>query len=292
MKRKFIRSFTVLMTFAFITSVMAQQKPLINKIGDREIVNTITKPAPKAWENSTKDIVFSDEFPDTTLVGWTATSDSLIVNWISSPTNTAGGTPNEAYLPYYPQFVGQTHLISPVINTSGYTDLNLSFLHYIDSYDDLGYYVRVLTTSDGGATWNDAWELYWNSADNYAAFEFIGITTPDVGSDNFQFCFQFEGDSWSINYWAIDNIILGDPIQLDVTPTAILGFEEDLFENDDVMVSAIVNNFGTETVSFDVKLEIDDGESIVFENTQTVSGLEFGNQAQVDFDNWVAVEGT
>nr|NQU93352.1 hypothetical protein [Bacteroidota bacterium] len=40
------------------------------------------------------------------------------------------------------------------------------------------------------------------------------------------------------------------------------------------------------------KLEIDDGESIVFENTQTVSGLEFGNQAQVDFDNWVAVEGT
>lgn len=289
MKQKFIKLFMLLTAFAFITSATAQQ--YVDKVfPEKPMDKTIMKKAPASWEQSTKDVVFSEIFPDATLTGWTTDGEGA-ANWASAAANTAGGAPNEANLAWSPQFVGQARLISPVINTTGYTELSLSFLHYLDSYDALGYYLRVATTSDGGTTWNDAWELHWTSADNYAAFEVIALNTPDVGSENFQFCYQFEGDSYSINWWAIDNITLGDPIQMDVTPTAILGFEENLFENDDVMVSALVNNYGAETVTFDITLEISDGTSVVFENTQTASDLVFGEQVQVDFDTWVAIEG-
>lgn len=289
MKLKFISLFSVLIVFVFITNVIAQ-KPINNLVGDREVTNTITKPAPKAWGSSTKDIVFYEDFSNGGFDNWTATGDGL-ANWSAATSNSAGGDAPEAQMYWSPQFVGQTRLESPVINTSGYSTLSLSFLNFIDGYDANGYYLRVSTTSDGGTTWNQVWELYWDVAANYAAFEVLGINTPDVGSENFQFCLQFEGDSFSLDWWAIDNITLGDPIQYDVTPTQILGLEGFINENDDVMISGIVNNYGSETVSFDVSLEIDDGSSVVFESTKTVTDLAFGDNVQVDFDTWVAVEG-
>ena len=41
-----------------------------------------------------------------------------------------------------------------------------------------------------------------------ATTETIDINTPDVGSPNFQMCFFFDGDSWNINNWWIDDVML------------------------------------------------------------------------------------
>jgi len=71
----------------------------------------------------------------------------------------------------------------------------------------------------------------------------------------------------------------------------MMGFENLLYCGDDLMVSAEVNNYGSETVSFDVVLEIDDAGTVVFESTKTVTDLAFGDVATVDFDTWIAVEG-
>lgn len=288
MKRKFIHLFTVFVAFAFIFSAMAQH-PVNSMYGDKPMHKTIKKPAPEAWESSTKDVIFYEDFSDGGFDDWTIDGEG-IENWTASETNTAGGVAPEAMMAYYPIFTGTTRLISPVINTSGYDELSLSFLHLIDSYTG-GFWVAVETTSDGGTTWNEVWELYWESGDNYSAFEVLGVNTDDVGSEDFQLCFKFEDNSDLLDWWAFDNITLGDPIMYDVTPTAISGFEEYIFEDDEVFVGATINNYGSETVSFDVILEIDDGAGVVFESTKTVTDLAFGDVAMVDFDSWIAVEG-
>jgi len=289
MKQNFIKLFLMLIASAFITSVTAQE--YTSRVSPEKRLNkTITKQAPIAWDKSVQDILFYEDFPDLTLTGWTATGDG-VENWVASETNLAGGEANELWMTWSPQFTGQTRLESPVINTSGYTSLVLTFAHLIYAFDATGYYVRVATSSDGGTTWTDAWELYWDNAFNYAAFETIGLSNSDVGSENFQFSFQFEGESPALEVWAIDNVSLGNPVLLDAASTAILGLEGNISANDEIAVSALVNNFGSETVSFDVTLEISDGTTVVFDDTKSVNNLAFG-EVQVDFDTWLAMEGT
>nr|NQU92872.1 T9SS type A sorting domain-containing protein [Bacteroidota bacterium] len=270
MKQKFTHLFTVLMMFAFVANVTAQ----------------------KVGENSPKDEIFYEDFSDGGFDIWTATGEG-VDNWTEEASNLAGGEAPEVYMSPQPEFSGQTRLISPVINTSGYSMLSMTFLHLLESNNPDGYYIRVATTSDGGDTWNQVWELYWDEAYDYSgSSELLAINTPDVGSENFQFCFQFEGSSsYNMDGWSIDNISLGDPQQYDVGTLNISGLEDVMIENDDVLVSATVFNYGSETVTFDVTLEINDGTNVVFESTETVTGLSFGSVEQIDFETWTAFEG-
>jgi len=137
-----------------------------------------------------------DNFPPD---GWTAES-----NWVGSNSAYAGGTAPEAKFYYSPTFTGIRRLISPVINTSGYTSLPLKFKHYVNHYTT-PYTLGVATTSDGGTTWNDVWTI---SPSASVGPETVSITleNSDVGSDNFQVCWYFDGYSYNINYWYIDDV--------------------------------------------------------------------------------------
>lgn len=289
MKQIFIKLFVLLTAFAFTFSATAQHQ--VNAPGGRTLSTTIKKEAPANWGKSTEDIIFYEDFSDNGFENWAIDGEGL-ENWEAAPVNLAGGEPPEAYMMYSPVFVGTSRLVSPVINTSGYEALSLTFLHLLDLWaGGGGFWVAVETTSDGGETWNEVWELYWETTDNYAAFEVLAVSTDDVGSEDFQFCFKFWDNSDLLDFWAIDNITLAEATMYDVSPIALTGFEENIFEEDEVLVSTSISNYGSETVSFDVTLEINDGSSVVFENTQTVSDLAFGEQAQVDFESWVAVGG-
>ena len=289
MKQKFIKLFMMLTAFAFIVSATAQHQ--VNTPDGRTLSSIVKKEAPTEWGKSTKDIVFYEDFSDGGFDNWTVMGEGA-ENWSLSQNNQAGGEIPEARMTYSPVFLGTSRFVSPVINTSGYSDLSLSFLHVLDLWTGGGgFWVSVETTSDGGTTWNQVWELNWTTNDDYYAFEVLGVNTPDVGSENFQMCFKFEDNSDLLDWWKIDNITLGDPVLYNVAPAAILGLDDFIFENDEVMVSSEINNYGSETVSFDVKLEIDDGSSIVFESTISVSDLVFGEVATVDFDTWTAVQG-
>lgn len=291
MKQRFIKLFMLLTAFAFILSATAQHQ--VNLPDGRTLSSIVKKEAPAEWGNSTKDVIFYEDFSDGGFDNWTIVGEGA-ENWVASETNQAGGVAPEAMMYYSPVFLGTSRFVSPVINTTGYTELALSFLHVLDLWSGGGgFWVSVETTSDGGTTWNQVWELEWTTTDDYYAFEVLGVSTPDVGSDNFQMCFKFEDNSDLLDYWLLDNITLGDPIQYDVTPTDIIGLDDFIFEDNEVYVSADINNYGSETVSFDVVLEISDGSSIVFESTKSVSDLAFGEVATVDFDMWTAgLEGT
>jgi hypothetical protein len=108
--------------------------------------------------------------------------------------------------------ITHTQLISPVINTNGFTTLTLSFWHYF-RYLDTDTQAKIDVSTDGGATWNATPVASYNSTQGDAS-AFIQATvdlTPYVGQSNFKFRFRYQDTyGW---YWCIDNVrITGNAI--------------------------------------------------------------------------------
>ncbi len=142
---------------------------------------------------------FSGTWPP---AGWTTSGGT---NWIQGTGNNAGGEAPEAEFYWSPSTVALQRLITMPVNTSGFDELQLEFKHAL-SYFSASFTIGVQTTSDG-TTWNTAWDMTVTANIN-ATTETIDINTPDVGSPNFQMCFFFDGDSWDINNWWIDDVML------------------------------------------------------------------------------------
>ncbi len=275
--------------FTIFMSTMAQGNVNLNHSNSQE--SSITKMnASNAWNKSIEEIVFYEDF-SAGLDAWMVMGEG-IENWGTSETNTAGGTIPELQMFYNPAFLGTSRLVSPVINTNGYSQLSLSFLHFIDNYvQGGGFWVSVETTSDGGLNWNQVWELNITNTDDYSAFEVLILNNADLGSENFQFCFKFEDNSFLLDAWYIDNVTLGEQASFDVSPNSISGFDNLIFGGDVVNVSSEIVNYGSEIVSCDVILEIYEGTDIVFSSTKSVSNLTFGEPQVVSFDPWTSVIG-
>ncbi|MCK5052372.1 MAG: T9SS type A sorting domain-containing protein [Candidatus Cloacimonetes bacterium] len=139
--------------------------------------------------------------------GWTTTSTSGQINWVQGSGNYAGGIAPEAQFNWSPSTVATQRLISPVLDTSGATDLALEFKHSISDYNG-AYALYVQTTSDG-TTWNNV--LVIPPATIPATTVVETVTSPDVGSATFQIAWVFDGDSYNINNWWVDDVMLIGP---------------------------------------------------------------------------------
>jgi flagellar hook capping protein FlgD len=126
-------------------------------------------------------------------------------NWISSATATAGGTAPEMMLNWSPSFVGMSRMCTMTLDTSGMTGMAVEFKHSVNDY--AGGYTLGCATSSDGTTWNDAWSIVPAGPIGPETIN-VDITTPDVGSATFQMCFYLDGDSFDINYWYIDDVML------------------------------------------------------------------------------------
>ena len=146
--------------------------------------------------------LFTENFDDPT--GWTIEGGT---NWGYNNSNYAGGNPPEARFNWNPNTTALQRIISPVINTAGYTSANLTFKHFVNYYND-GVTIGVATTSDGGTTWNTVWST---SPTGDIGPETVPVTidNADMGSDQFQMCWFFDGISFDIDYWYVDDINLG-----------------------------------------------------------------------------------
>ena len=145
--------------------------------------------------------LYQTGFDDQT--GWTTTGGT---NWGFVNTSNAGGTPPEARFYWSPSTTALQRLISPVINTTGYASATLSFKHYVNDYSG-GYTIGVATSSDGGTTWNDVWSTSPAASIGPETME-ITVDNADMGSDQFQVCWYFDGYSFNINYWYVDDVCL------------------------------------------------------------------------------------
>jgi hypothetical protein len=143
---------------------------------------------------------YFDAFPP---AGWTTIGGS---NWQGSSSNNAGGAAPEAHFYWSPSTNGIQRLVSDEINTSGATELTYEFKHYLDDYSG-GYEIRVETTSDG-QNWNTVWSQ--TPTGNIGPETVDGsITNGDVGSPTFQIAWVFDGNSFNLDHWYVDDVLLG-----------------------------------------------------------------------------------
>ena len=234
--------------------------------------------------------VFNEDFSSGTFppAGWAIVGDGA-ANWMENQSNEAGGEAPEAMFSWTPSFVGNSKLVTSEIATSGYTALVLEFKHHVIDYGG-GYTVKVETSSDG-TTWNEVWSTAV-SGDIGPETQFILIDNEDIGSDNFQVAFTFDGNSFQITYWYIDDVILAESVSYDAEATSIY-FPSEAAVGDDISPLAVVTNKGTETITFDANVEIlQDGTASVYSENLTVTDLApFGSEV-LTFPEWNTTEGS
>lgn len=201
--------------------------------------------------------------------GWTVLNQNS--NWSVVTTNNAGGEPNELRLYYNPSFNAKTRVKSPVIDLTGETDVVVEFLHYLDNYTG-SHKIGIETTSDGGTTWNLAFEKSYSSSGSFSITEVIN--TSDVGSSNFQFCLFYEGYSYNINYWYFDNIKLFGRKNLDGAVKSINATTYDV-AGDYAPTFSVINNGMTEITSLKVQYQYNNLTPVV----ETFSSLDIASLA-------------
>ena len=238
--------------------------------------------------------LFLDDFSDGNIDDWTL-ANGVSDQWGIDQSSIAGGSAPELFFSVFNTEVGVSRLVSPVINTIGYSTLYLSFPQYFFALSSPDAVISVETTSDGGTTWNTVWQITGgNLTDAYAAFEVITLT-EDLGTDNFQFSLKYEDTTAGSLYvtWKIDDIKISDsPVLYDALPVNISGISAAFYDGDDVSVSCSVTSYGAENSSFDVLLEImDESNSVVFSSTKQVADLGFEEENTVNFDPWMSTEG-
>ena len=137
--------------------------------------------------------------------------------WTVSVTTNAGGTANEMKSTWQSVNPGTTRLITPPINTSGMTQLNLSFKHYLDAYA-AGVTLRVQSSTDK-ITWTDeAWSLV-STATNVGPATVNTTVTSNLNSAATYIAFVVIGDLYQYDYWYIDDVsIVSNVPTLTVTP--------------------------------------------------------------------------
>ncbi|MFC1887724.1 C25 family cysteine peptidase [Candidatus Cloacimonadota bacterium] len=125
-------------------------------------------------------------------------------NWVQGTWNQSGGTPPEAQFNWYPQNDGDQRLISEPVNTLGSLSLELEFKHSVSHFT--GTYQLLIQTSSDGDNWITAHS--YPAGNINPTTENINISTDDVGSEEFRFAFCFSGNSYNINNWWLDDVVL------------------------------------------------------------------------------------
>ena len=191
-----------------------------------------------------RTVLLQESFDDTSMpAGWSVAGLGL-GNWSVSPTNNAGGAANEMHLTWSPQFNGLSRLVTPAVDLTGINSLVFSFKHALDNYTGNNI-IGIATTSDGGTTWNEAWSQGYNTSNSWTVSQ--EISTPDMGQANVQFCIFFNGNSYNINDWYFDDIMIFTLENLDLAITSPT--LPDFIGSGETAFGINVFNFGATTVT-------------------------------------------
>ena len=150
---------------------------------------------------------------------WTTPEESACSIWVD---------PGSACFYWSPTTVGTQRLITPQLNTEDLGQVFVQFTHLIDAFTEGGFDVRLETTGDGGETWTTVKEFPAQTVGPID--EMIAIENEDVGSDEFHVAWTFEGDSFAINTWGVDDVQVfagGEWLAVDKTSGTIAPSESD-----------------------------------------------------------------
>ncbi len=188
-------------------------------------------------------VLLQESFDGSSLpAGWSISSNQN--NWSVSATNNAGGQANEMKLDWSPQFNGTTRLVTPALDLSGLSSVVFSFKHALDNYSGANG-IGVATSSDGGTTWNNAWTQNYSTSGAWTVSQ--EVTTSDMGQANVQFCIFFNGNSYNINDWYFDDVMIFTLENLDLSITSAT--LPDFIGSGEASFGIKVFNFGATTVT-------------------------------------------
>jgi hypothetical protein len=127
-------------------------------------------------------------------------------NWQLSQTANAGGTSPEAMFNWSPSGEGEYYFISPNMPaTAGLSQLYLSFKHYLNHFStSYPYSVRVVTIADGVEHLVQEWTPTASISAN--TFNITLTAAHGLGAIDFRIAFVFDGDTFGVNYWYIDDV--------------------------------------------------------------------------------------
>lgn len=138
--------------------------------------------------------------------GWTTqnTGTSITERWSVSNTANAGGSAYEMKCTYQNVNPGTTRLITPAINTTGVSQVTLTFRHMLDAYST-GVTLRVQTSNDKTNWTNTSWSVATSSTNINATSVTVNIST-NLNSATTYIAFVADGNLYNIDYWYIDNV--------------------------------------------------------------------------------------
>jgi hypothetical protein len=243
-----------------------------------------------ATPNTLLTTVFSENFEGTvnmTTVNTSTGTTPAAAAWTVRPNGYAtGGTTsytlnspdNSKFILTNSDLVGNganvtTDLISPVLNTTGYTALTLNFSHFFKSQTSSAGTVAV--SIDGGANWTNVQSYTGADAGTNSAFANANINLDTyVNNTNFRIRFRYTA-AWNW-FWAIDNISLkgASPMQASWTATpagAGLPVGSEIPSSSNVSVSITPTNSGV--FNYVATLATPQGCSATSSATVTVNAL-------------------
>lgn len=219
--------------------------------------------------------------------GWTI--DANASNWSSSSSTNAGGVAPEAHFYWSPQMNGTTRLISPSYDLTGVTHLMLIFKHALSHYS--GAYTIGVATRSGTGSWNTVWSMVNPTSSFNGASVGVEITNADLGSSQFQFCFFFTGDSYNLNDWWIDDVVLYEPCAVDAK--MISNNIAPFVPSGNINIVGTVKNFGYTAIT-DMTINYKIGSAGSPQST-VLSGLNIAAGANYNFSctqPWAATPGS
>jgi hypothetical protein len=150
--------------------------------------------------------LINEDFSESTFPpdGWIRTHE----NWKYSYSDYAEGVYGEARFYYYPYSTDIFRLISPLIDTSEYEQLDIEFKQFIDHYQEP--YILSVEISEDGVNWNVLWNT--SPTENIGP-ETVNLMTFENISSSVYISWTFTGFSYYIDNWYIDDIIIsGIPV--------------------------------------------------------------------------------
>ena len=137
--------------------------------------------------------------------GTHTTGSSTTNSWEPSGTSNAGGTACEMKSTYQEVNPGATRLVSPSFNTTGITQLNLSFRFLLDDWAP-GAVMKVQSSTDGVNWTDEAWSLATSSNAAVGPYLVNTTVTSNLNSTTTYIAFTAEGDLYQYDYWYIDDV--------------------------------------------------------------------------------------
>jgi hypothetical protein len=206
--------------------------------------------------------------------GWTLTG--VAHSWAVINSANAGGTAPELRLNWSPAATGMSRLVTYPVDVQDYSELRLKFRQYLNNYStNAGEIAAIDVSFDGGETWDDIWEIVITADVPVGEYEIYFDVPP--GKSTMHFGFRFDGNSFNINQWYIDNMILEPVVENDLVALSLTG-NTTPSAGVETMYTIAVQNAGTATQNdYTVKLmkqggvEIGsvDGTAIEFAETLT-----------------------